>query len=136
MTFEEFESASAAELREHARGAFNKGNTSDASWAGNTNLLLEAQFYISEIDRRHDAKIATRDFRMELIVIALILFEFIAALIGIIITIREGKAQAILEDQLMSKQTAVIQKLSDSADITAASQKATAGTLQSLQGTM
>src|SRR5712671_2429389 len=62
--------------------------------------LLKAQFYMNELDRRHDAKIARRDFRMELAVIALILLEVIIGIGGTVFGIREGNKQAAILDRM------------------------------------
>ena len=62
--------------------------------------LLKAQFYMNEVDRRHDAKIARRDFLMELIVIGLILFEVILGIGGIVFGIVEGNKQAAILDRM------------------------------------
>jgi len=67
--------------------------------------LLKAQFYMNEVDRRHDAKIARRDFLMELIVIALILLEVIIGVGGIAYSVVEGNKQAEILDR-MDKSTA------------------------------
>src|SRR5258708_5628993 len=114
MTFEEFEKADAEELRQQAKASFDKARKFGESWGGAPTLLLEAQFYMMEMDRRRveqdrkyaeihrkrDAKIAERDFRMEVVVIFLILLELIAAIIGIVMAIREGKEQAQVLEQL------------------------------------
>jgi hypothetical protein len=86
--------------------------------------LLEAQLYMRELDRRSDSWISLRDLILEIVVIALIGGE-----------IWLGWKAGRDEDKLMSNQTAVIERLRDSADLTARSQAATAGTLESLQAT-
>src|ERR1700722_5413256 len=55
--------------------------------------LLKAQFYMNAVDRRHDAKIARRDFVLELIIIALILAEIIFGIV-------EGNKQASILDNM------------------------------------
>jgi hypothetical protein len=55
--------------------------------------LLTAQLYMNEIDKRHDAKIARRDFVMELTVIALILAEVIFGIV-------DGNKRARILDQM------------------------------------
>lgn len=79
MTFAEFEKAGPRELRESARGCFEKANSYSDSWDGRAPHLIEAQFYLAEIDRRESAKIVRRDFRTELIIIFLIGLELIIA---------------------------------------------------------
>jgi hypothetical protein len=73
------------------------------TWERRAAKLLEAQFYMSELDRREAEKerkesrrIATLDFRMELAVIALIALEPIVAIWGIVIGLRESKEQAAI----------------------------------------
>ncbi len=78
MTFEQFENANGAELRSEAKACFERARTFGHSWMGTAGALLEAQFYMGEIDRRDGTRIARRDFRMELIVIALIGFELLS----------------------------------------------------------
>ena len=86
MTFEEFEKAVPRELRETAKTCFNSAHQHGHSWGGTAALLLEAQFYLAEMDRRHDATIARRDFRMELAVIALIALELAVSVWGMAIS--------------------------------------------------
>jgi hypothetical protein len=62
--------------------------------------LLKAQFYMNEVDRRHDGKIARRDFKMELWVIALILLEVLIGIGGTIFGIAEGNKQAAILDKM------------------------------------
>jgi hypothetical protein len=64
------------------------------SWDRRAAKLLEAQFYMIELDRRHDARIARRDFRMELVVIGLIGLELIAATWGMWLGSKESNEQA------------------------------------------
>ena|SRR5712664_2493833 len=74
--------------------------------------LQKAQFYMSEVDRRHDAKIARRDFRMELIVIALILLEVIIGIGGTVFGIIEGNKQVAILDR-MNRSTAATARVND-----------------------
>jgi hypothetical protein len=98
MTFEEFETAKPEDLREVAKECFEKAHKLGESWGGAPTLLLETQFYMTEIDRRNESNIARRDFRLELAIIGLILLELVVAVIGIVIGVREGNEQAkILE---------------------------------------
>jgi hypothetical protein len=100
MTFAEFRVATDDELLAHAKRGFELGQLSHSDPAGAPSALLQAQFYMAEIDRRQDTKIAQRDFRMELIVIMLIGLELIAAIAGIAITIHEGNEQAIILERV------------------------------------
>lgn len=78
--------------------------------------LLQAQFYLAEIERRKQARervgserIAGRDYKLELWVIGLIGAELVLALVGIVVGWVEG-----------SKQTDVLDKLNKSSAETAA----------------
>jgi hypothetical protein len=95
MTFEEFEKAEPNELRRVAKACFDSlGSMGGGGWDRKAAKLLEAQFYMMELDRRESADIARRDFRMELIVIALIGLELIVGIWGITLGVRENKEQA------------------------------------------
>jgi hypothetical protein len=122
MTFDEFERATNGVLRERAKGCFERaaGEEQDLK----ARLLIEAQFYMQEMDRRHGSTTARRDFVLELIVIVLILGEFVLAIWGIAIALDEGASQA----KLMAKQAYILEKLFTST-------AATANTLQSLEST-
>jgi hypothetical protein len=89
MTFEDFEKATPEKLREEAKSCFDKAEE-NPSWGGAPTLLLQAQFYMMERDRREAGRVAERDFSLERIVIGLISLELIAAAIGIWLT--TGKA--------------------------------------------
>lgn len=111
MNAEEFRNAKEASLQmEAARCLERYQDAANTPGYDHPGFLLEAQFYMQELDRRHDAKIVRRDFALELIIIALILAEIIIAFI-------EG-----------GKQTDVLRKLESSA-------AATATTLNILQNT-
>src|SRR6266852_1820103 len=131
MTFEEYEKATPQKLREEAKSCFDTAVDSP-SWGGAPTLVLQAQFYMMEMDRRHaailearDAGVARRDFRMEWVVIILIGLELLAATWGIVL----GKQQGRDDEKLMRDQTGVLQELQRST-------AATAATLAALQGTM
>ena len=74
---------------------------------GTAGALLEAQFYIGGMTAAMAPEIARRDFRMELIVIALIGFELLAAIGGIVYSVRESKEQA----QIMERQIQLLEKV-------------------------
>ena len=57
-------------------------------------LLLEAQFYLTTVARKHDDHIARRDLWLELAVIVLIFGEILLSIYGIRAGIREAKEQA------------------------------------------
>jgi hypothetical protein len=111
MTFKEFENATPEKLREEAKSCFDRAEE-NPSWGGGPTLVLQAQFYMMEMDRRENAWIARRDFWMEFIIIVLIVGELIFSYFAL----REG-----------GQQTGVLQKLQESA-------AATASTLTALQG--
>ena len=115
MTFEEFETAKIQDLKRHAKKCFDECQTTFMTGDTRAAVLLEAQFYMSEIDRRHDSWISLRDLLLEIVVIALIGGE-----IGLAVEASRD------EDKLMDKQNAVLEHLKDSSS-------ATAATLQSLQ---
>ena len=56
--------------------------------------LIEAQFYMRELEQRDSKRIAHRDYRMELGIMALIVVEIIIAIFSIWIGFREAKEQA------------------------------------------
>lgn len=114
MTFEEFEKADKRVLRARIKACFE-----DAQEGGryhNTDRvperLLEAQFYMQELDRRYDSWIAWRDLVLEVVVIALIGWE-------IHLAIQQGHD----EDVLMGKQNAILTNLESSTQATAAQLK-------------
>jgi hypothetical protein len=73
MRVEEFEGLTKKQLRAKANECFDK--IEGAGHEQTPALLLEAQFYLREIDRRHDSWIAWRDLILEAIIIALIAGE-------------------------------------------------------------
>src|SRR2546430_8667826 len=98
-TFEEFEKATQRELRERAKECFEKAQPdlfTEANYA-NTALLQEAQFYMSELERRAGSRIALRDLLLEIVVIFLIGGE-------ILLGIKAGRD----EDKLMDKQNKIL----------------------------
>jgi hypothetical protein len=118
MTFEEYEKAGPQQLKAEAKACFEMAQEmAGGAWERRASKLLEAQFYMQELDRREGDRVSNRDFWMEVVVIALILLELILGIVGIIIGIREGNDQA-----------QVLSKLNTSA-------AATANTLTALQST-
>jgi hypothetical protein len=116
MTFKEFEKASKQQLREEAKTCFERANDQNQTEL-RLIALTEAQFYMQELDRRHDGWIATRDLILEIVVIVLIGGEILF-----------GDRAARDQGELMKSQTAVLQKLKESAS-------ATADTLTALKST-
>jgi hypothetical protein len=91
MTFEEYEKASKGVLRAQAKECFDQANQ-NPSWGGAPTLLLQAQFYMQELDRRHDSFISLRDLILEIIVISLIGGE-------IWLGLRQGTDEGLLMDR-------------------------------------
>jgi hypothetical protein len=111
MTFEEFEKAEARELRQHAKRCFELGQLTNTDVGARPSYLLEAQFYMSEIDRREanierqeDRRIALRSHRIELSIIALIILE-------ILIAFGEGKKQA----EILERQASILERVEKAA---------------------
>lgn len=107
MTFEEFQKAGAKELRFQARECFDEVGKV-VSWERKASKLLEAQFYMQELDRRHDSWISWRDLLLEIVVIFLIGWE-----------IHLGIKQGNDEGALMDKQNAILSNLESSTQATA-----------------
>jgi hypothetical protein len=105
MTFNDFERAKKRDLKEKANDCFRKYYDPNTGGLDKPALLLEAQFYMSEMDRRHQTWISWRDLILEIAVIVLIGIEI----------------------WLGSKQDAVLNQLQSST-------AATASTLATLQG--
>jgi hypothetical protein len=105
MTFHDFERAKKRDLKERANDCFRKYYDPNTGGLDKPALLLEAQFYMNEMDRRHQTWIGWRDLVLEIAVIVLIGVEI----------------------WLGSKQDAVLTQLQSST-------AATASTLASLQG--
>src|SRR5580704_17763457 len=124
MTFDQFEKATQKELRSQAKVCFDIAQGSQ-HWDRQAAKLLEAQFYMQELDRRHDSRITRRDFWLEIAVIGLIVAETVLSIYVIKLAIRESKD----EDALMDKQNKVLENLKDSS-------AATARTMQSVEKTM
>src|SRR5437763_10728736 len=98
MTVEEFQSATADQLREKANDCFARAaRTGSGDWAG---LYMEAQFYLAEIERRESAKIAKRDYTLEVWVIVLIGVEIVLSLLALGTGYIEGAKQITSLDSL------------------------------------
>jgi hypothetical protein len=110
MRVEEFKKMSDDALVEKANECFAEIDTLDDPHRPqrDTPLLLQAQFYVNEADRRasarHDAKIAKRDLLLDLIIIALIGLE-------IVIGFWEGSRQAAILSQLNASTSATANTL-------------------------
>lgn len=111
MTFEAYDKADTLKLKEMAREAFDKSQDPRMITEAQLAYLLEAQFYMSEIDRREanierqeDRRIASRSHRMELSIIALIILE-------ILIAFGEGKKQA----EILERQASILERVEKAA---------------------
>jgi hypothetical protein len=146
MNFDEFEKANDDDLKAEAKRCFDESRAlTPADLPYKAPLMLEAQFYMQERDRRDSSRVALRDLRLEVVVIVLIGIEIVLSVVGIVIAIREGNAQATLTE----KQTGILTSLQQSSSDTAGTLKgllettgkmnisasSTAGTLQNLEGT-
>jgi hypothetical protein len=116
MTFEEFETANSKQLRSEARICFQASmEMAGGAWERRTAKLLEAQFFMQELDRREDSWIARRDFWLEVAVIILILVEILLSIYGIKLAVKQGND----EDAMMGKQNAILFDLQTSTQATA-----------------
>jgi hypothetical protein len=102
MRFEEFRNVSDDVISERAKNLFEAIQEGGPLY--NTDLgraaLLEAQFYMQELDRRErererqaDEANAARDFKYERIIIYMIAGEIVLAIVSLIYTAHEGIAQ-------------------------------------------
>jgi hypothetical protein len=80
MKTEEFEKATEKDLRLKANQCFEK--LEDSGSHEKPALLTEARFYMDEIERRKQDKVAKRDLYLELVVIALIALELFFGITG------------------------------------------------------
>lgn len=80
MNTEEFEKATKKDLRRKANECFDKLKDSGSNeWPA---LLMEARFYLDEIERREHDRVSTRDLMLELVVIVLIGLELYFGITG------------------------------------------------------
>jgi hypothetical protein len=120
MTFDEFEEANEESLRRETKVCFDKYNNPYTGGLDKPALLLEAQFYIQELGRREDSRIARRDFRMELIVILLIGLELVTAVLLAIWGSREQDRANQKQLSALVQMQGVLQNLNTSSQTTAA----------------
>jgi hypothetical protein len=128
MTFEEFENATDIDLRRETKLCFDKFNNPMQGEGGKAALLLEAQFYIQEVGRREDSRVAKRDFWLEIGVIVLILAEIVLSIYGIKLAIRQDKD----EQALMDKHNGILNNLQTSTAQTATAMKDLANLMKTL----
>jgi len=138
MTVEEFQSATADHLREKANDSFVKADQSGS--LDRPGFLMEAQFYLAEIERREQqkervesARIARRDFWMEIAVIVLIGIEIGIGFIGVFAGASEaGKQITALNslNQSTSRTASNISRLTEAQTELTTAQKNTLNALQ------
>ena len=128
MTFEGFLVANEAELIAETKKCFDRYNDANLGGLDRPALISEAQFYLQEVGRREDSKIARRDYRMELGVIVLIGLEILLAIYGLHL----GSRQANDQDALMTKQMAVLNQLNTNMQTTAQTLQTSLTTMQSM----
>jgi hypothetical protein len=117
MKTEEFENATQKDLRRKANECFEKFENSGSH--EKPALLIEAQFYLDEIEHRKQDKVARRDLILELVVIALIALELYFAITG-------GNQQLKVLNQLETSTGATASALSELGE----AQKAMLATIQ------
>jgi hypothetical protein len=119
MTFEEFEKAKDHDLKRETKNCFDRFNDPNLGSLDKPAILLEAQFYMQELGRREDSRIASRDFLLEGGVIFLIFIEIMLSIYGVKLALKQGTD----EDRLMDKQNAILTNLQNSTADTAAAMK-------------
>jgi hypothetical protein len=106
MRVEEFEKLTKKQLRAKANECFTKAEP--AAVLVRTALVTEARFYLDELNRRADSRVAIRDLILEIVVILLIGGE-------IILGVFQGKQQA----DAFNKMQGVLSSLQTSSEATA-----------------
>jgi hypothetical protein len=131
MTVEEFQNATADQLREKANDCFTKAaQTGSGDWPG---LYMEAQFYLAEIERRESAKIAKRDYALEIWVIILIGIEIALSLLGLVTGYREGAQEITALNSLNQSTTTTATNIANLAQAQAELLKTQKSTLDAMQ---
>jgi hypothetical protein len=148
LDLEELTRLSDADLRDRINAALQTLEADRGEYS-----LSNAQFYLSEIERRTQAKereeqgrIATRDFRLELIVIVLIGLEIIIGVWGIVAGYREAGKQDVAFGKLKDSVDALnvstnntaenINKLTQAQDSALIVQKKSLATISSMNSAM
>lgn len=121
MRVEEFEKLTKKELRAKANACFVAVAALNAPAA--TALMTEARFYLDEINRRADSRVAIRDLILEIVVILLIGGEIA---LGIV----QGKQQ----EAAFEKMHGVLSSLQTSSEATAKTLTALQKTTESMNG--
>ncbi len=133
MKTEDFANATEMELRQKANECFESLESSGS--AERPALLIEAQFYIDEIERRKQDRVAARDYMLEKIVLGL---EIIVVLL-ISLELIEGNKQFKVLDELArsaSMTASSIRSLQKSQEDALIGQKKTLATIEQLNSTM
>jgi hypothetical protein len=128
MRVEELQSMSEADLLRKADDIFRRTETEIASMLDKPGLYAEARFYLEEIENRRNDKISRRDFRMELIVIALIALELVAAVVLAILGANQQSKDVKQQLKAFSDMQVVLSHMQDTS-------KATADTMAALKTT-
>src|SRR5437764_7667331 len=123
MHFEEFEKASMQELKREAKSCFGRYKDVNTGGLDKPALLLEAQFYMNEMERRHDSWIALRDLLLEIVVILLIGWEIWMSYRGERLQTKDFDAESV-----------VFQNLENSSAATAATLTSLRGTTEAMSG--
>jgi hypothetical protein len=113
MTYEEFVRVPQGDLERKASDCFSKAVTADDQQK--SALLLEAQFYMGEIERRDQARISRRDVLLEVFIIVLIVVEILIALYNLRFSVIEAANQTSLTE----RQAGILDQLQKSATATA-----------------
>jgi hypothetical protein len=104
MKVKELDAKSDEELRQLADESF--ASMEDPHTAESLQHLQKAQFYLSLLNRRHDDRVAARDLRLEIIVIALIALEIVFGVV-------EGSKQADILSNMQASTAATAKALQD-----------------------
>jgi hypothetical protein len=128
MTFEEFEIATNQDLTGETKRCFDRYNNSTTGSSDKPAWLLEAQFYMQELGRREDSRVARRDFWMEVAVIFLIGVEIVLAVYGTRLAIKQANDQ----DALMTKQMEALNRLNQNVATTAGAVQSSLAAMQSM----
>jgi hypothetical protein len=111
MNFDEFEKATDDQLKAEAKRCFDESRRqTPGDLQYKAPLMLEAQFYMQERDRRDSSRVARRDLWLEVSVIGLICAEIVLSIWGIKLSIKQGAD----EDTMMQKQNGILTNLQQS----------------------
>jgi hypothetical protein len=117
MRFEEFEKAKLKHLRREAKSCFSRYQDPNTGGLDKPALLLEAQLYMNEMDRRHGSYIAWRALALEMIVIALIGWEIVMGYRAERLQTTNFDAEQVVFENLQQSSAATAQTLSSEQSI-------------------